>query len=130
MKIRNEEGQEIVITPEDFIRFWKRVGEFTSSSPSGIHYSHYKASTKCKLSSNIYAQQLTIIARSGVYPERWNVLLQILLDKIAGVCLVKKLRYIQPHEAEFNFFQQCIFGRDAMNLLADNGFLTEEYFSK
>ena len=23
MKIRNKEGQEIVITPEDFIRFWK-----------------------------------------------------------------------------------------------------------
>jgi hypothetical protein len=23
MKIRTEEGQEIMITPEDFIRFWK-----------------------------------------------------------------------------------------------------------
>ena len=46
MKIRNEEGQEIKITPEDFIRFWKQVGNFTSSSPSGIHYSHYKGSTK------------------------------------------------------------------------------------
>ena len=68
MEIRNEEGQEIEITPEDFIRFWKRVGEFTSSSPSGIHYSHYKAST-CKLSSEIHTQQLTIIARSSVYPE-------------------------------------------------------------
>ena len=22
-KIRNEEGQEVVITPEDFVRFWK-----------------------------------------------------------------------------------------------------------
>ena len=62
MKIRNEEGQEIVITPEDFIRFWKRVRKFTSSSLSGIHYSHYKASTKCKLSSETRAQQLAIIA--------------------------------------------------------------------
>ena len=62
MKRRNEEGQEIVITPEDFIRFWKRVGEFTSSSPSGIHYTHYKASTKCKLSGKMHAQQLTINA--------------------------------------------------------------------
>ena len=94
MKIRNEEGQEIVITPEDFIRFWKQVGEFTSSSPSGIHYSHYKASTKCKLSSEIHAQQLTIIAHSVVYPGRWNVSLLMLLEKILGVCLVNKLRYI------------------------------------
>ena len=27
MKIRNEEGAEIVITPEDFKGFWKRVSE-------------------------------------------------------------------------------------------------------
>ena len=130
MKIRNNEGQEIVITPEDFIRFWKQVREFTSSSPSGIHYSHYKASTQCKLSSKIQAQQLTIIARSQVYPERWNVSLQVLLEKIAGVCLVEKLRYIQLYEADFNFFQQFIFGREAMNSLTDNGFLSEEHLSK
>jgi hypothetical protein len=32
VKLINGEGMEIVITPEDFKRFWKRVGEFTSSS--------------------------------------------------------------------------------------------------
>ena len=42
----------------------------------------------------------------------------------------KKLRYIQLYEADFNFFQQFIFGREAMNLLTDNGFLPEEHFSK
>ena len=51
-KIRNKEGQETVIAPEDFIWSWKWVGEFTTSSPSGIHYSQYKASAKCKLSRN------------------------------------------------------------------------------
>ena len=65
-----------------------------------------------------------------MYPERWNILLQVLLDKIAGVCLVKKLRYIQLYEADFNFFQQFIFGRKTTNLLTDNGFLPEEHFSK
>ena len=82
MNIRNEEGQETVITPDDFVRFWKRVGEFTSSPPSGIHYSHYKASAKCKLSSKIHVQQLK-------YPKRWNVSVQALLEKIVGVCLVE-----------------------------------------
>ena len=95
-----------------------------------MYYSHYKASTKFKLSSEIHAQQLTIIERSGVYPERLNISLQVLLEKIAGVCLVEKLRYIQLHESDFNFFQQFIFGREAMNLLTDNGFLPEEHFSK
>ena len=42
MKIRNEEGAELVITPEDFKGFWKRVSEWTTSSPSSIHHGHYK----------------------------------------------------------------------------------------
>ena len=89
-KIRNKEGQEIIITPDDFIWFWKQVGEFTSSSSSGIHYSHYKALTKCKLSSKIHAQQFIVIARGGVYTKRWNMSLQVLPGKTAGVCFVKK----------------------------------------
>ena len=55
MKIRNEEGYKIVITPEDFIRFWKQVEEFTTSSPSGIYYSRHKVSIKYKLSIKIHA---------------------------------------------------------------------------
>ena len=40
VKIVNEEGSKIEITPEDFQGFWRRVKEFTSSSLSGIHYRH------------------------------------------------------------------------------------------
>ena len=122
--MRNKEGQETEITPEDFTRFRKHVGKFISSSPSGIHYSHCKASTKFKLSSEVHAQQRTIIARSGMYPGRWNVGFQVVLEKIADVCLVKKVRYIQIYEADSNFFQQFIFGREAMNLLTDKGVST------
>ncbi len=43
LKIMNGEGNEIIITPAEFTFFWKRVGEFTSSSSSGVHYGHYKA---------------------------------------------------------------------------------------
>ena len=56
--------------------------------------------------------------------------LQVLLEDFADVCLVEKLKYIQLYEADFNFFQQFIFGREAMNLLTGNGFLPEEHFSK
>jgi hypothetical protein len=38
MKIVNGEGSKIVITPEDFKRFWRKVKEFTSLSMSGVHY--------------------------------------------------------------------------------------------
>jgi hypothetical protein len=62
VKIVNEEGAEIVITPEDFKQFWRRVNEFTSSSMSGVHYGHYKAAAMDKFSTRLLAQQLTIIA--------------------------------------------------------------------
>ncbi len=43
LMIMNGEGKEIIITPEEFIQFWKKVGEFTYLSSSGVHYGHYKA---------------------------------------------------------------------------------------
>jgi hypothetical protein len=46
MKLINEEGMKIIITPEDFKHFWKRGGEFTSLSMSGVHYCHYKVAIK------------------------------------------------------------------------------------
>jgi hypothetical protein len=62
VKLINKEGTETVITPEDLTQFWKRVGEFTSSSMSGIHYGHYKATIQCNISTRILAQQLTVVA--------------------------------------------------------------------
>ncbi len=36
IKIVNREGNEIIITPDDFKRFWQKVNKFTSSSMSGV----------------------------------------------------------------------------------------------
>jgi hypothetical protein len=55
---------------------------------SGIHYGHYKAAIQNILSTEILAQQLTLIAWSGIPPENWRVGLKVMLEKIAGVCLV------------------------------------------
>jgi hypothetical protein len=43
IKLVNGEGNKIIITPEEFKHFWRKVNEFTSSSMSGIHYGYYKA---------------------------------------------------------------------------------------
>jgi hypothetical protein len=42
----NKEGTEIIITLEDFKRFWKKVGEFNLSSMLGVHYGHYEATNQ------------------------------------------------------------------------------------
>jgi hypothetical protein len=112
------------------MRFWTRVGEFTSSLMSGVHYGHYKAAIKCATSTKILAQQITVVARSRIPPENWSIGLQVMLEKIAGVCLVEKLRAIQLYEADFNCYNQFIFGKEAMNTLNSINYVPEELFSQ
>ena len=114
------------------MRFWTRVGEFTSSSMSGVHYGHYKAAIKCATCTKILAQQLTVVARSGISPENWSIWLQVMVEKIANVCLVKKLRAIQLYKAYFNCYNQFIFGKEAMSTLKKHNsinYVLEELFS-
>ena len=110
--------------------FWRRVKQFTLSSLSGIHYGHYKAAVQDKLSTNLLLQQLPIIALSGVPPMSWSVGLQVVLEKIAGICLVDKLRALQLYKANFNFYNQFVFGRKAMNTIISNDLVPEELFSQ
>ncbi len=130
MKIVNGKNNKIIFTPEDFKNFWKKVNKFTSSSMSGVHYGHYNAAINDPQSTDVLALQLTVIARSRKPPESWSVGLQVMLEKIAGVCLIKKLRAIQLYEADFNCYNQFIFGRQAMQTLTDSGYIPEELFSQ
>jgi len=91
LKIMIGEGNEIIITPAEFTLFWKRVGGFTSSSSSGVHYGHYKAAIQDQMSTKVLALQLMVIVCSGVSPDTWSVGLKEMLEKIAGICLMEKL---------------------------------------
>ncbi len=130
LRIMKGEGKEIIITPEEFIQFWKKVGEFTSLSSSGVHYGHYKAAIQDLISTGVLALQLIVIAHSGIPPESWSVGLQVMLEKIAGVCLVEKLWAIQLYEVDFNCYNQFIFSQTAMESLTVNDYLLEELFSQ
>ena len=56
--------------------------------------------------------------------------LQEMLEKIAGIYLVNKLRSIQLYKVDLNFYNQFVFGRKAMTSITDIGFLPEELFSQ
>jgi hypothetical protein len=122
IKIINGERSKIVITPNNFKLFWQKLNEFTSSSMSGIHYGHYKAAIQDELISEVLALELTVVARSGIPPENWSVGLQVMLEKIAGVCLVEKLQANQLYEADFNCYNQFISGQSAMQALTASGY--------
>ena len=64
MKIVNEEGSEIEISPEEFKQFVKRIKEFKSSSMSGIHNGHYKAAVQDDFSTKLLAQHATVNGNS------------------------------------------------------------------
>jgi hypothetical protein len=99
-------------------------------SMSGVHYGHYKAATQDETSLEVLALQLTVIAQSGIPPENWSVGLQVMLEKIAGVCLVEKLHTIQLYEVDFNCYNQFIFGKQAIKTLTESRYIPEELFNQ
>ncbi len=56
--------------------------------------------------------------------------LQVIVEKIAGVCLVEKLQTIQLYEADFNCYNQFIFGKQAMQTLTESRYIPKELFSQ
>ena len=119
----------ITITPEEFQYFWKRVKERTSSSLSGIHYGHYKAAANSDRISGFLAKKITLISRTGCPPERWSYGLTVMLEKIAGLALVSKLRAILLMEADFNMHNKLIFGKRMLDRARAEGIIPQEQYS-
>jgi hypothetical protein len=61
-------GTEIatMITTEEFQNYWQRVDERTSSSFSGIMFSHYKAAAFHYMLSAMHGAYLTACTRKGI----------------------------------------------------------------
>jgi hypothetical protein len=80
--------------------------------------------------SRFFAKKLTFIASSGWAPSRWGYGLTVLLEKIAGIALVNKLRAILLFEADSNMFNSYIFGRRAMEMARECNLITQEQYAK
>jgi hypothetical protein len=72
------------ISTADFQQYWKRVDERTSSSFSGVTFSHYKAVASHSMLSVMHAAYLTVCAQRGIPLARWGIGLTVLLEKIFG----------------------------------------------
>ena len=53
-----------------------------------------------------------------------------MLEKIAGVALVTKLRAILLMEADFNYHNKLIFGQRMMNLAREHGMIPDEIYNE
>jgi len=86
-------------TEESYCQGWQRAKEQTSSSPSGIHFSHYIAGIK-ELVVEMINQLMSMI--TGISPLHWCKTLNVMLEKLVGNCLVKKLCIIMLFKVDFN----------------------------
>jgi len=125
------EGHTVVdLTADHFRYFWRRFKEKTSSSISGVHAGHYKAATYSDIITSFLSTKITLIARGGCPPDRWGHGLQVMLEKVAGVALVNKLRAILLMEADFNYMNKWIFGHEAINKMYELGYVAEDQYSQ
>ena len=49
-----------------------------------------------------------------------------MLEKVAGIALVNKLRAILLMEADYNFFNKWVFSYIALNRLYEEGYISED----
>ena len=117
---------DTVITAIDFKTYWKKAKERTSSSVSGLHFSHYKSAADSDRMSEIHAIMTHMASNSGVPLVRWTKGLSCMLEKEKGVCIVDKLRAILLMEADFNFGNKLLFGHRLMKQMENTGDIPAE----
>jgi hypothetical protein len=121
---------EIVLTDNQFYYYWRRFKEQTSSSISRIHAGHYKMTTYSDVITNFLSWKITLIACGGCPPDCWGHGLQVMLEKVAGVALVNKLRAILLMEADFNYMNKWVFGHEAINKMYALCYVSKDQYSQ
>ena len=121
---------DIMVTVDDFKHYWRRDKERTSSSYSKLHFGHYKLAAFLDYLLEVHVLKLSLISKTGLAPERWAQGLSVMLEKIAGVAVVTKLRAILLMEANFNFHNKLIFGKRMMDFARRHGMVPEEIYSE
>jgi hypothetical protein len=109
------------VTNEDFIMYWGKANELTSSSKSGRHFGHYKAICSDKRLVSLHVNSINMATTRGTPLTRWGQGVTVLLEKVAGTAKIDKLRAICLLEADFNWWLKVIFAKRMMQQMKDAG---------
>jgi hypothetical protein len=72
-------------------QFWARLCKETSSSESGLHFSHDIAGVQSRVISHFHATKALVALKSGLGLEQWSRGMLVILEKILGCRLFSKL---------------------------------------
>ena len=116
------------MTPAEFCSLYKAVAERTSSSPSDRHVGTYKVAEKSPGLAQMYATLLSLPYVEGFSPERWQVVLDVMLPKEKNNWKISRLRIIQLYESDANQSMRFFFARQLGFILEDNNLLPDMQF--
>jgi hypothetical protein len=100
-----------IITPEVWQQRWRKKCKDTSSSVSKLHFRHYIAGSHSPVISSLHTLKTSLSLYHGVHLTSWSWGLCIMLDKLAGMRLIMKLRAILLMEADFNAMNKIVLRR-------------------
>ena len=100
--------------------------ETAVTSPHGLHVGHYKAVIYKMTILEVHQALLLILFQTGMVPSRWQINVQIMLEKEQGTPWIYRLRVIELFDAQANEGFQIFVGRHMMKHTVDNEILSEE----
>jgi len=98
------------ISQEDFINHWRCCHEQTSSSYSGLHDGHYKASVDCPCIAEFHALIMEMAFQHGYSLSQWQSSLQVLLEKKPSSIHIADFHALGLLEADFNASMKILMG--------------------
>ena len=117
-------------TTDEYINGWRKNREATSSGTSGLHFGHFIANTYNDDIAQMDRDMSVMPTQWGFSPTRWQVGINVMLEKKKGNFNVEKLRTILLYEADFNQTNKWL-GRQAMWYAErDNLLAWEQYGSR
>ncbi|KAL7549685.1 hypothetical protein ACHAWF_012948 [Thalassiosira exigua] len=103
-----------IITPKAFVEAFKVVDEMTSSSPSGLHYTLWKAIAEDEKFCKYMAVMMSLPFQYGFTNKRWERAIDVMLEKKSGERKIHLMRIIGLVEADFNTALKILFTQRLM----------------
>ena len=103
-----------IISPSQFRSAFKIARERTSSSPSGRHYTLWKALAVQDDMAEHLATMMSLPFMYGFAPKRWTHSIDVMLEKKKGERKIHLMRIIGLLEADFNVALKILFTQQVM----------------